>query len=97
MDELARKLKAKKPLDEEPAPEKKEKILDMHATGEEIGYIRCDYCCERFPADFLLEYNEVYYCQDCYDKIQSGEIEIKPESSEEDLEQSEENSGQNEE
>ena len=97
MDDLAKKLKAKKPREEEPDPRKKEKIMDLHATGEEINYIRCDYCSERFPADALQEYNEVYYCQDCFTKIQSGEIEIKPESSEDDLEQIEEESGQNEE
>ena len=97
MDDLAKKLKAKKPHEEEPDPRKKEKIMDLHATGEEINYIRCDYCSERFPADALQEYNEVYYCQDCFTKIQSGEIEIKPESIEDDLEQIEEESGQNEE
>jgi len=97
LDELAKKLKAKKPRDEEPDPKKKEKIMDMHATGEEIGYIRCDYCSERFPASALLEYNKIYYCQDCYNKIQLGEIIIESEISEEDLEQSVEDSGQNKE
>ena len=104
MDELAKKLKAKKPQEAEPDPKKKFKIMDMHATGEDINYVRCDYCSERFPPSNMREYNEVYYCMQCFEKIKSGQIEIKPEvyeeesdQSEESLEQSEENSKQSEE
>ena len=90
MDELAKKLKAKKPQEAEPDPKKKFKIMDMHATGEDINYVRCDYCSERFPPSNMREYNEVYYCMQCFEKIKSGQIEIKPEVYEEESEESEE-------
>jgi len=90
LDELAKKLKAKKPQEAEPDPKKKFKIMDMHATGEDINYVRCDYCSERFPPSNMREYNEVYYCMQCFEKIKSGQIEIKPEVYEEESEESEE-------
>lgn len=89
MDDLAQKLKAKKPREEEPDPKKKSKIMDMHATGEDINYVRCGYCSERFPPSNMREYNDVYYCMQCFDKIKSGQIEIKPEIYEEEPDQSE--------
>jgi NAD-dependent SIR2 family protein deacetylase len=97
LDDLAQKLKAKKPREEEPDPKKKSKIMDMHATGEDINYVRCDYCSERFPPSDMREYNEVYYCTQCFDKIRSGQIEIKPEVNEEDSDESEENFEQSDE
>ncbi|MDD1779368.1 MAG: hypothetical protein LUQ65_14470 [Candidatus Helarchaeota archaeon] len=93
MDDLAQKLKAKKPREEEPDPKKKSKIMEMHATGEDINYVRCGYCSERFPPSNIREFNDVYYCIQCFDKIKSGQIEIKPEVYEEEPDQSEESLG----
>ncbi len=82
MDELTNRLKGKKHQEEVIDPKKKGKIMDMHATGEEINYIRCDLCSERFPASALQEYNGVYYCAGCIEKAKTMKNEEPSEETE---------------
>ena len=75
MDELSKALKEKKPKkdDSKGDPEKKARIMGMHADGDEINYIRCESCNQRFPASELQEFNGLYYCSDCIGKVKSEE------------------------
>ncbi len=67
MDEFSKTLKEKKKKIEEPVidPLKKERIMGMHAEGDEINYIRCETCSKRLPARELQEHNGLYYCSNC--------------------------------
>ena len=69
MDDLSDRLKGKKPKKEEEDPGKKERIMGMHAEGDEINYIRCEGCDERFPGSELEERNGLYYCKNCIAKL----------------------------
>ena len=71
MDKLTERLKEKKPEDHEEDTNKKEKIMGMHAEGDEIGQIRCESCGQHFPGSELQEKNGSYYCSNCLSKIQS--------------------------
>ena len=71
MDNLSDRLKAKKPKAEEEDPNKKDRIMKMHAEGEEINFARCDDCGMRIPAKDLQEHEGSYYCADCIAKIKS--------------------------
>jgi len=71
LENLTKRLKEKKVEEEAEDPEKKARIMGMHAEGDEINYIRCEECGKRFPANELQEYNGLYYCKDCIKKVQS--------------------------
>ena len=72
MDRLTERLKEKKPKDEQDVdPTKKEKIMGMHAEGDEINLMRCDSCSGRFPAHELTERDGNYYCSACIAKLDS--------------------------
>lgn len=72
MDRLTERLKEKKPEEEEEEkkdPGKKEKIMGMHAEGDEINLTRCESCGNRFPANELQEKGGRYYCPACASKL----------------------------
>ncbi|NVM52961.1 MAG: hypothetical protein HWN66_04600 [Candidatus Helarchaeota archaeon] len=71
MDELTKKLKEKKQKKDEAEidPVKKARIMGMHAEGDEINYIRCESCGQRFPTQELQEHNGLYYCSNCIKTI----------------------------
>lgn len=71
MDNLTERLKEKKLKEEAEDPNKKEKIMKMHAEGDEINFSRCESCDQRFPSTELIEINELYYCSDCVKKIKT--------------------------
>lgn len=73
MDEFSKTLKGAKKgkSEDEGDPTKKQQIMGMHAEGDEINFIRCEECSERFPADQLEEFNGLYYCSNCLQKVQS--------------------------
>jgi formylmethanofuran dehydrogenase subunit E len=75
MDEFTKTLKQKKPAEDESTgdPRKKEKIMKMHAEGDEINYTRCELCGERFSSKDLQEYNDLYYCANCIEKAKQPE------------------------
>ncbi|MHA1275654.1 MAG: LIM domain-containing protein [Candidatus Helarchaeota archaeon] len=70
MDNLSERLKEKKPKKDKASPEKKERIMGMHAEGDEINYIRCEGCGKHFPGDQLVEHNGLYYCKACFAKLE---------------------------
>ena len=65
MDRLTERLKEKKPEEEGHDPGKKDKIMGMHAEGDEINLLRCEGCGNRFPAAELQEKGGLYYCSAC--------------------------------
>ena len=69
MDRLTERLKEKKPEEESRDPGKKDKIMGMHAEGDEINFIRCESCGERFPPNELTEVDGIHYCSICAKKI----------------------------
>ena len=75
MDELTKRMKDKKSQEGDSSPDagKKARIMGMHADGDDITSIRCEYCSERFSAGELKEHNGLYYCSNCLQKLQSEE------------------------
>ncbi|MHA1267183.1 MAG: hypothetical protein ACTSRS_18235 [Candidatus Helarchaeota archaeon] len=73
MDNLSERLKKKKPEKEVTDPTKKDKIMGMHAEGDEILSSRCELCGKRLPSKDLQEYEGAYYCAKCILKVKSAE------------------------
>ena len=69
LDRLTERLKDKKPEKETPEPGKKDKIMGMHAEGDDITMARCESCGERFPGSELKEKDGLYYCSSCFSKL----------------------------
>ncbi len=69
MDRLTERLKEKKPEEKTEEPGKKDKIMGMHAEGDDINLIQCESCSNRFPGNELQEKDGLFYCVTCASKI----------------------------